>query len=215
MRDVRSIFRAAVGYLREHPEEVVRAARSAVALRVGLPLDALRWLASQAGSKAPKDVQLQAVPPGIRASATIDLMGNEVRASAVVFVEGVRLNTQELRFEVRLAEVALDLLKEAPDSPVATLIKSGALDLRKPGNLAAFMPRRPAFLVEAKDDTIVVDLMKLPQIAGNEKLVRALALLTPVVNIDGIETDWEHLDVVLRAFPGGVDEALQAFRRLL
>jgi hypothetical protein len=207
---------AAGAYLRENPGELVRALRSAAALRVGLPIAALRWLAGQAkGKRAPKNVRLEAVPPGIRASAEVELAGTAVRASATIFVERVSLTPEEARFELRLADVKLVLLDPASDSPVATLLKSGALDLSKPGNLAAFMPKRPALLVEAADDKIVLDLMKHPKLAQNGKLGRLLGVLTPLVTVRGIETDRDHLDVQLSAFPEGVQEALLAIRSAL
>ena len=140
MPDKKAMIGAAGGYLVSNPQEIWRAARNAAALRVGLPLDALRWLAGQAkGRKAPKDVEIAAVPPGVRVAASVDAMGTPLRASAVIYVERVSLNEEELRLELRLDEVSLKLLDESADTPIAALLKSGALDLSKPGNLAAFM----------------------------------------------------------------------------
>jgi hypothetical protein len=216
MLDRKAMLESAGNYLRRHPEELVRVIKNAVGMRFGVPLDALRWLAAQSkGGKAPRDVELEAVPPGMRAAATIDLMGNQVRASAVVFVERLELSAAALRIEIRLAEVTLDLVEEAPDSAVATLIKSGALDLSKPGNLAKYMPKRPAILVEAHDDRIVLDLMKHPGLAKNGKAGKVVDVATSLVAVRGIETDWEHLDLVLRAFPEGLESAVAAVRRVL
>ncbi len=207
---------AATKYLRRNPSELVRALKSVASLRVGLPLDAMRWLASQAkGPKAPKDVEIESVPPGIRVSATVTQMGATVRASAVVFIDRVSINESELRFEVRLDDVTAKVLEDNGNSPVATLLKSGALDLSKPGNLAAFMPKRPAMLVEAEDDRIVLDLMKHPKVAKSPKLQRAIAAVTAVGSLRGIESDWDHLDLKFSAFPRGVGEVLAAVRRAL
>jgi hypothetical protein len=201
-------------YLLKHPEEVVRVIKNAFQFKVGVPLDALRWAASKAkGKKAPRDVQLEAVPPGVRLGATIDLMGTVVRASCILYIEEVRLNPRELRFEIRLADVALKLLGES-DSPVATLIKSGALDLSKPGNLVAYMPKRPAMLIEAKDDRVVIDLKKHPALA-NQKVERILAWVTPVITLGAIRTDWEHLDLQFKPFKDGVTTAFDQLREQL
>jgi len=216
MLDKKAIAEAVGGYLKHHPEEALRAAKNALFLRFGLPLDSLRWLAGQArGKSAPKDVQIEAVPPGIRVGASVDAMGTPVRASAAIFIERVRLNSEELRFEVRLADVSLKVLDDKAESPVAALIKSGALDLSKPGNLAAYMPKRPPVLVEAVDDRVVVDLMKDPKIAKNPKLAKVLGIVAPLIGIRAIETDWEHLDVALRPFPEGLGEAVEAIRTIL
>src|SRR5688572_9057589 len=111
MPNARALLLYAGSYIRSHPEELVRALRNVVARRVGLPIDALVWLAAQAkGRKAPKDVSIEAVPPGIRLGATVNLMKTPLRVSATVFIDGVRLNPSNLRFEVRLSNVALDVL---------------------------------------------------------------------------------------------------------
>ena len=215
MPDKKAMVGAAGAYLKEHPGEILRAMKNAAMLRVGLPIDALRWLAGQAkGKRAPKNVKLEAVPPGIRASADVDLAGTAVRASATVFVEKVSITVEEARFELRLADVKLELTDPSAETPVATLLKSGALDLSKPGNLAAFMPKRPAMLVDAVDDRIVLDLMKHPKLA-NGKAGKILGIVTPLVTVRAIETDPEHLDVQLGAFPEGVAEAVAAVRAAL
>jgi hypothetical protein len=206
-----SMVGAAAGYLRQHPEEFVRAARNAVGRRVGVPLDALRWLAAELQG-GPRDVELRAVPPGLRVAATIDLMGNTVRAAALVFVEAVELSASMLRVEVRLEDVSLELLDAVPDSPVAMLLDSGVLDLSKPGNLAAHVPRRPAFLVEAKDDRVVLDLMRLPRLAASPALRKAIGVMLAVLTVRGVETDWEHLDVVFVPLPSGVRHVVASAR---
>jgi hypothetical protein len=210
------VLGAAASYVRRHPEEILRAVRNAVSMRFGVPIVALRWLAANlGGKKAPKDVEISAVPPGIRVSATLDLMGTTVRASAIVIVERLKLDAETLRIEIRLREVALKALDDRQETPVAALLKSGALDLSRPGNLAAYMPKRPALLVEAKDDRIVLDLMKHPKLGRDARIRRALAALVPLVTVSAIESDPEHLDVALRAFPDGLAQVVVGFRRAL
>lgn len=216
MPDKKAMVGAAGAYLRENPTELLRALKNAALLRVGLPIDALRWLASQLkGKRAPKNLTLEPVPPGIRVGAEVSLAGTDVRASATIFVDRVSVSAESARFELRLQGVKLELCDPNSDSPVATLLKSGALDLSKPGNLAAFMPKRPAMLVEAEGDRIVLDLMKHPKLASNEKIAKILALVTPLVTVREIATDDAHLDVQLGAFPEGVQQAVAAVRAAL
>jgi hypothetical protein len=216
MQELKAVLDAGSKYLRDHPEELLRALRNLLALRFGVPLDALRFFAGRAGGKkAPKDVVLEAVPPGLRVGATVDLMGTPVRANATIFIERVSITPEELRFEIRLSNVSLKVADDAPESPIAALLRSGALDLSKPGNLAAYMPKRPALLVDAKDDRVVLDLMRHPKIAQNHRAVRTIALLAPLLTVAGIESDVEHLDVSLRAFPDGLREAVGGLRRVL
>jgi len=216
MQELKAILEAGSKYLRDHPEELLRALRNLLALRFGVPLDALRFFAGRAsGKKAPKDLVLEAVPPGLRVGATLALMGTPVHAKATIFIERVSITPEELRFEIRLADVSLKVPDDAPESPLAALLRSGALDLSKPGNLAAYMPKRPALLVEAKDDRVVIDLMRHPKIAKNPRAIRTVGLLAPLLTVAGIESDSEHLDVTLRAFPDGLREAVGGLRRVL
>lgn len=211
--DPKVLFHEATEYLKQHPEEILRALRGALGLRLGLPMDAIRYLAREfgGGSKAPKDVVIEAAPPGVRVGLTVDAMGTPLRAVLTVFVEELRVSTEEIRIGLRIEGLQLTVLSDVA-SPIAGLIKSGALDLSKPGNLAAFMPKRPAALVDAKDDRITVDLMKVPKIAENPKLKQLLSVLTPVVGVRAIKTKDDHLDVHLKADLTGVPAAIAAAR---
>jgi hypothetical protein len=216
---LKALFQAAVGYVRKNPDEVVKAALNAAGLRFGIPIAALRYLALEAAnggssskeSKMPKDIELGTAPPALRLSATVDAMGTNLRASAAVKIDEVEISPDTLRIGIRLNDVKLALIGES-ESPVATLVKSGALDLSKPGNLVKFIPRRPAAIVEAEGDRIVVDLMKVPKIAANERLRRVLSIITPLVGIRAIETDNDHVYVTLRATPRGLLQAIEAIR---
>jgi hypothetical protein len=213
MLDARAVLNAAVDYVRKNPDELVKAAVNAAGLRFGVPLAALRWMTSQATlpRKAPRDIDIGSAPPAIRVSLSVDAMGTPVRVSAAIRVDEIDLSPDAMRVGLRLSDVKLALLGES-DTPVATLIKSGALDLSKPGNLLKFLPKRPPSVVEAEGDRVVIDLMKVPAVAGNARLRSALAVLTPVVNVRAVETDRDHIYVALRASPRGLPQALAAFR---
>jgi hypothetical protein len=206
---------AAVDYVRKNPDELVRAAINAAGLRFGVPIAALRWVTSQAKlpRKAPRDIDIGSSPPAIRISLSLEAMGTPVRASAAIKVDEIDLSPDAMRVGLRLSDVRLSLLGES-DTPVAMLIKSGALDLSKPGNLVKFLPKRPNAIVDADGDRIVLDLMRVPAVAGNDRLRRALAILTPVVNVRAVETDGDHVYVALRTSPRGLPRALAAMRDL-
>jgi hypothetical protein len=208
----RAMIQAAVGYVRKNPDEVVRAAVNATGLRFGVPIATLRWFAGQLkGAKAPKDVEISSAPPALRFSAVVDAMGTPVRASAAIKIDEVTITESALRIGVRLREVKLALVGES-ESPVATLIKSGALDLSKPGNLVKFIPKRPPAVVEAEGDRVVIDLMKVPKLASDKRVRRILSIISPVLGIRAIETDRDHLYVKLRATPAGLPEAIGKLR---
>lgn len=204
-------FSAASGYLRRNPGEISRAIRNLVGLRAGLPVDALRWLMEQAakGGKV-EDPVITEVPPGLRVTASVDLMKTPVRASAVVYIDRVRLDADQIRLEVRLEEIWMEVIGDA-STPVAALLRSGALDLSKPGELAKYMDLPPV-IVEARDNKLTMDLMREPKIGENPIVRQALAVVTPLLTMHGIESDEDHLNVVFRALPDGVGTAAGAIR---
>ncbi len=206
-----AILEAATSYLRSHPDEVLRALRNALGLRVGVPIAGLRYLAGRAGESGPQDVEIDPDPPGIRMAATLEMMGTTVRATTSIFIERIRISAEEARLELRLEGTNLRVVGDA-ETPVAALIRSGALDLTKSGSLAANMPRLGALLGESSGNRLVIDLMKHPKIGRNKALRRALGLVTSVLTVQGVQSDDGHVDVVLRAFPRGVGGAVRAVR---
>ncbi len=212
---IRAALRSAGRYLTRNPFTVMKMARHAIGMRVAIPLDGLRWFIANTppSKRAPTDVTITAESPAITVGATVDLMGTVVRASSSLRVEEIRIETEEVRVAVRVSNVSLELLGDS-NSPVATLLKSGALDLSKPGNLLKFMPKKPDVLVEAHDDIIVVDLMKNPKLRLNTRLRMVLSTLTPVVNVAALRTDGDFLIVALRTTPSGFPRAFQAARSL-
>ena len=212
--DPKQLLRAGARYLRSNPGVVGKAAVNAAGLKLTLPLDVARYFAaklSEGQKKAPKDLLIEARPPAIRVAASVDAMGTAIRFAASIRIAEVRIGQDELRFDIRLADLSLRLEGES-DSPVATLIKSGALDLSKPGNLVNFMPKKPPMIVEAADDRIVLDLMRDKKIAENPKVRRALALITPVLTLRSIYTENDELVIALKAIPAGLVEVLAKLR---
>lgn len=215
MSKARALFSAAVNYVRKNPDELVKVAVNAANGRFGVPMAALRYLAAQApsGKRMPKDIELATAPPALRLSATVDAMGTSLRVAGAIKVDHIEIATDTLRVGVRLNDLKLTVIGES-DSPVATLVKSGALDLSKPGNLVKHLPKKPALIVEAEGDRIVVDLMRVPSIAKNASVQKVLSIITPLIGIRGIETDRDHLYVNVRATPKGLKQAFEALRRM-
>jgi hypothetical protein len=208
-----SAVEAARGYLRDNPSEITRAIRNAFGLRVGVPLAALRWFGKQA-EKAGKveDLKIDAVPPGIRVSASIDLMQTPIRAGAIIYIDRIVFDDDEMTVALRLEEVLLKLNGDA-QTPVAALIQSGALDLSNPGSLVGFMPNRNPIIAEAKDNRITLDLMRDPRIGQNPMVRSLVAVLTSLVTLRDIESDDRHLELGFRALPAGLRGAARNLRR--
>jgi hypothetical protein len=210
MLDAKTMFLGCVAYLRENPQEVFRVARKSAHGRFGLPVAAIQWLTSQFESNAgPHDIEVEACPPGIRVTATVEEMGTLLRGSAVLSVVSVEISAEQLLVEVRLADVSLKLLDDAIATPLAALVRSGALDLTRVANLVAHMPERPKVLVEAEDDRLILDFMKLPRFADNERLRKCVGAVALLLQVETVETDESHVEVALRAFPKGITALFQ------
>jgi len=170
---LRAALRSAGRFIVRNPTTMLSMARHALGMRIAVPLDALRWFIANTppSKKAPQDVTITPRPPAIGLGATIDLMGTTVRAGASIRVDQIEVSDTAFKVTLRLSDVTMKVLGES-FTPVAGLIKSGALDLSKPGNLAKFMPKRPPVLVEAHDDILVLDLMQNEKFATNDRVQR-------------------------------------------
>ena len=208
---ISSALRSAGRFVLRNPASLLRVARHAAALQVAVPLDALRWLIANTppSKKAPTDITVGARPPAIELGATIELMGTRVRAATAIRVHELRIHPDEMRLELHLEGTDLKVLDRS-ETPIAGLIRSGALDVSKPGNLAKFMPKRPPALIDARDNVLVLDLMKIPSLANNYRLRKILQRLTPVVHVSALKTDGDFLILGLRPTPSGFSRALAA-----
>ena len=210
---IRSALRSAGRFMVRNPLSIITVAKHAANLRVAIPLDALRWIVSNTppSKKAPTDVAITARPPAIQVGATIEMMGTKLRASTTSAVEELRVYAEEMTVRLRLSDTDMKVLDRS-ETPIAGLVRSGALDLSKPGNLVKFMPKKSPILVEARDDILVLDLMQVPKIANNYSLRKVLQRVTPVMNVSALGTDGDFLVVSLRATPSGIPRALSPAR---
>jgi hypothetical protein len=208
--DPRALLERAVGWVRRNPDQIVEVAKNAVGLRLAVPLDALRFLASEVkGKNAPTDVEIVAVPPGVRVGLTLNVMKTTLRAALTLFIDRVRISPDELAFELRVRDVALFVIGNS-DSPVATLVRSGALDLSKPGKLVGHLPKRPPFIVEADGDRLVIDLMRDERIA--KRVRRYTRYVTPLVTVNAVETNSDHLGLQFECLPDGLGMVVNTLR---
>lgn len=203
----------AVRYLRENPAYLFTSLGHAVRQEIGIPMEALRWLAGQyiRGPKAPKEFSLSAAPPALGIAATVNVMGAELRVRSNLHIDEVVVDAGTLRIALRLRDLGV----KAPDgSPLQQML--GVMDLSKPGNLVGFLPQRPPLLVEARDDRFVLDLMKLPKLAANHRLQRILAAVGEVLRIRQVRVEPEVgeglLVISLSLRPRGLPAALAALR---
>ncbi|MDP6946826.1 MAG: hypothetical protein QF464_21935 [Myxococcota bacterium] len=210
---IRRTLRTMAHYLRYHPATLVVFARHAAGRRVAIPLDVLRWALDQLpeGGGKPESLAITARPPSLALDATASLMGgNRLRACATVEVECVELGAEALRLTVRLHEV--EVVPLTPDSPLGKMLSSGLFDFSRPASLLNFAPKRPKVIAEADGNRFVLDLLQLPRLASNRRLRRALATISPVIQVRDLRTEGDWLLVQLQTRPSGLVAALNGLR---
>jgi hypothetical protein len=204
------VLTAARRYLRRHPEEFSRVVRNAMGLRLGVPLAAFRWLAAQlADGDKVEDVEVAAIPPGLRMAATFDLMKTRVRAGAVLYIDRIHLTGDEMRLELRLEDVSM-IPVDTHKSQISALLVTRALDLSRPGDLVQHLPDMPDMIVDSHGNRVVLDLMRVPNLANDPLVRHSLGLMTALMTLDGIETEGDHLDLKFKPLPEGFVAAADA-----
>ena len=204
------VLSAARHYLQSHPEELSRLIRNAIGMRFGVPLAAFRWLAGQlADPEKVDDVEVGAVPPGLRMAATFDLMHTRVRAGAVLYIDRIHLTGEEMRVELRLEDVSM-IPVDTHKSQISALLVTRSLDLSRPGDLVQHLPDMPDMIVDAHGNRVVIDLMRVPKLSEDPLVRHALGLMTSLMTLDGIETEGDHLDLHFKPLPSGFVAAADA-----
>lgn len=204
------VLTAARRYLRRHPEEFSRVIRNAIGMRFGVPLAAFRWLAGElASDDQVEDVEIGAVPPGLRMAATFDLMQTRVRAGAVLYIDRIHLTSDEMRLELRLEDVSMIPIG-TQKSQISALLVTQSLDLSRPGDLVQHLPDMPDFIVDAHGNRVVLDLMRVPKLSEDPLARHVLGLMTSLMTLDGIETEGDHLEMMFKPLPQGFVAAADA-----
>ena len=163
-------LRAGAAYLRRNPAELFTVVRGAAGFKVVVPIDALRWVLGKVvrGKRAPRELTLGTSPPSLHIGALVEVMGNGLRAGADITIDELTVSTTALRVDLRISNLVLQA--ENPASPMAQMVK--AIDVTKVANLLSFIPKRPAALVEADGNRIVLDLLRVEKLAANPTLRR-------------------------------------------
>ena len=172
--------------------------------RVSVPLSVVRGRLAALGDKVALEVET--LDPGLGVAGSANALGAPIRFSARVDAEGIRVEGEARTVTIRLSEVALSTDDDAP-GPLADAIRNGMIDTKNPATLMSNMMPLPPMITRAEGQEIVIDLMKVPQIANDETLRNAIAVGTSYLCITGI--DFNHDAIVLRLglLPAGPKEA--------
>lgn len=206
-----SALKSASRYVVQNPAKVFTLARHAAGLRVAVPLDAIRWAVGEFvnSPKAPSDIVVSARPPAVHLGATVDLMGNKLRASSAIEVLTLGIGGDELKLTIRLSDVQARVLGDQ-NVPIAKLL--GGLDMSNLENLLRFVPKKPPMLVGVKGNVLELDLMQLDGIAKNAQLLKVLGVVTPVLTVAHVDTEDDLLVLHMRATPTRIGQSLAAVR---
>ncbi len=204
MKSIKTILRDTAGHLRRRPADGWRILRGALSLRVLVPVEAFRWGAARLGSDKVKDIAIREAPPGLRILATAEVMETPLRIGATVSVEKVVLGAESLRVTVRIARVELQVLDEKVMSPVAALVRSGALDVSRPATLLAHMPTRPRMIVEAEGETITLELLRQSTVRAALEKRRWLAPILERIAVKSLRVRDGFVELALDPVPPGL-----------
>lgn len=208
------MLQSAGRYLRKHPQEIPRALRNALGWRVGLPLDAFRWLADELlRPSEPIELAIETRAPGLFVAGNLRVAKTLLRASADVFVDRVVVDEEQIRFELRVESLQLEPMGEHK-TPVSALLRSKVLDLSRPGDLIQQLPDLPEMIVESHDNRVVLDLRKAKAVVEDPRVQKLVAYLSALLTVDGIESEDDHLDLRIRPIPRGIRSALGAIDAL-
>lgn len=209
MASIGTLIKSAGKYTASHPRLLGDIARHAFGGRLAIPLDLLRWGSTLVPDNQAKDLTVLAQPPALGVGATLNLMGTELRVDGAITFEQIDATTDSLRVSFKVGDLRASVLNNLQGN-LAKLLASGVINLKKPASLLNFVPKKPPFLVEAKDDRFVLELMKVPKLAQNPRIQKALAAVTPVLQIAQIRTEDDLLVIGLNIQPRRIFEAVQA-----
>jgi len=210
---VANLIKSLGRYAATHPRQVGEIARHALSRRLAIPLDLVRWAVTlmPSGDQSPKDLTVIAQPPALGLGATANLMGTELRVDAALLIDAIDATTDAAKITFRIKDLRASVLNNLQGN-LAKLLASGALNLSKPASLLGMIGKKPAAILEAKDDRFVIDLLKFPKLAQNPSFQKALAAVTPVLAVGDIHTEGDLLVIGLRANPRRIRESIQALR---
>lgn len=211
MVEPRRAVESLVKYLTSHPEEISRFIQSGLGMRIGVPLAAFRWILSELTKDAGIDALLDVETPGLRFGANVDRMNTKMRITSSLFVQDIEIDDRQIRIDLRIEGLKVDVLSHEK-TQISALLKSGALDLSRPGDLVAELPGMPPTVVHAEGNRISVDLMRSDRF-GDPKLREVVGLLSSLVTVKDVRTEKsDHVDVSFRALPRGPRTAGRAVR---
>ncbi len=179
--------------------------------RIPIPLSLLRAQAAKLADKV--DLSLTAESPGLRLRGRAEALGAPIDFSLRIDVSGIEVRGEERTVRLRLTDVELSTSEDAP-GPLAEAIRAGKIDTSQPASLLGNMTSRPPYVLEAEGDTVVIDLMRVPALAQDERLASIAGAATSILGVRDVVVDENAVGIRLSLLPGGAKEAAMSAARL-
>ena len=95
---IRDAITSAGRFALSNPRTLINMAKQAVGLNASVPLEALRWLATNllTGKEAPTDVTIDAHPPCIGVGALVKPYGQSMRLDCDIRIDELRFGADEM-----------------------------------------------------------------------------------------------------------------------
>lgn len=186
------------------PVDALRLLSAALGGRVSIPLSWIRDRLAPLSTKLA--LEIEADSPGLHIHGEANALGAPISFAARIDADGVHVEGMKRTIRFRLTEVSLTTPDDAP-GPLADAIRAGMIDTENPATLIGNMVSLPEMIVSAEGQDVVIDLMKVPAIARDERLRAAVAAASSYLGVTGIRTANDALVLRLGFLPGGAKEA--------
>jgi len=186
------------------PVDALRLLSAALGGRVLIPLSWIRDRLEPLSKKVA--LEIEADGPGLRIHGEAEALGAPITFAARIDADGVHVEGMKRTLRIRLSEVALTTTDDAP-GPLADAVRTGMIDTKNPATLIGNMVSLPEMVVSAEGQDLVIDLMKIPAIARDERLQAAVAAASSYLGITAIRIADDSLELQLGLLPGGAKEA--------
>lgn len=169
--------------------------------RLRIPLARLR----SALSRAPITLSLEGAGPRLRVSGVAPALGAPITFGTDIELEGIETRGRQRLLTVRFFETHASVPDDAK-GPLAATLRAGGIDLTRVGDRVAAQLGLPDFIVSARGNAVVLDLLRVPVLTRPEKaaLAHATVVATNALTVSGVRVVDDALEIQLAALPQGI-----------
>lgn len=168
--------------------------------RLRIPLSRLRHVLT----RAPITLSLVGAGPRLRVAGVVEAMRAPITFSTDLEIGGLEVRGRARLLTLRFFDTLAQVPEDAP-GPLAATLRAGSIDLSRVGDRVAAQLGLPDFIVSAKSNAVVLDLMRLPALTRPEKaaIARFTAVATSALTISSVRVVDDALELQLDVLPVG------------